>query len=36
MQILYLLREMRTNGKEEGRLVLFLLASHPSQKQVWK
>ena len=33
MQILYLLREMRPNGEEEGRLVLFLLASHPLQEQ---
>ena len=33
MQILYLLREMRPNGEEEGRLVLFLLTSHPLRKQ---
>ena len=33
MQILHLLREMRPNGEEEGRLVLFLLASHPLQEQ---
>ena len=33
MQILYLLREMRSNGEEEGRLALFLLASLPLQNQ---
>ena len=33
MQNLYLLREMRSNGEEGGRPVLFLLASLPLQNQ---
>ena len=33
MQNLYLLREMRSNGEEGGRPVLFLFASLPLQNQ---